>query len=252
MNLTGKVALITGSGIGIGRLTALTLAQQGANVVLNDIDEVQLQKAMGEVQGLGVESLAVKADVSQGEQVSQMVAQAVQRFGSIDILVNNVGFGRPHGGVEMADNEFKHLIDVNLKSQYLTCYYTVPHMKQQKSGKIINISSIVGKYRAAPADLAYITAKAGVLGLTRFLAGELGPYGINVNCVVPGNVLTKRGENYWNSLSEGEKEEMLAAIPLGRMASMEDPVNAILFLVSEAANYITGVSLDVNGGWRMS
>ena len=252
MTLAGKVVLITGSGIGIGRLTALTLAQEGANIILNDINGIRLQKTEKEILALGVQALAVEADVSRSAQVQQMISQAVAKFGSIDILINNVGFGRDGGGVEMAIDEFKYLIDANLKSQYLTCYYTVPHMKKKKSGKIVNIASIVGKYRAAPADLAYITAKAGVLGLTRFLASELGPYGINVNCLVPGNVLTKRGEKYWGSLSEAEKQEMLSVIPLGRMASMDDLANAILFLVSDASAYITGISLDVNGGWRMS
>ena len=253
MKLQGKVALITGSGQGIGKATALALAGEGAAIVVNDIVPERLQQASADLKAAGARVFAVGSDVTRHEQVSEMVTQAVETFGRIDILVNNVGAGRTTGdGVEIPAPEFKRLIDLNLKSQYLCCHAVVPHMQKQRQGKIVNLSSVAGKYRAGMADLAYTTAKAGVLGFTRFLACELGPYGIHVNCIVPGNVLTEAGEQKWKAWPERKREKRLQETPLRRQARPEDVAKAVLFLVSEDSSYITGVSLDVNGGWWMS
>lgn len=253
MTLSGKVAIVTGAGQGIGRVTALAMARAGARVVVNDVSDERLEEVRATISELSGEVLTVNADVSIREQVSRMVKETIDVFGKLDIVVNNVGVGLIHGGgIELPVDEFKRLININLKSQYLMCYFAVPYMKKQKKGKIVNISSAAGRYRASMSDLAYTTAKAGVLGLTRFLAGELGPYNINVNCVVPGNVLTEQGTRDWNSLPSEKREELVSITPLRRMASMEDLANAIIFLSSESSDYITGVSLDVNGGWWMS
>ncbi len=251
MKLEGQVALITGSGQGIGKATALTMAGEGAGIVLNDIVDERLKRAESDVKAAGVKVLAVNADVTRREQVERMVDQAVDTFGKIDILVNNVGGGRNAGGVEMSDEEFKSIFDLNLKSHYLCCYAVVPHMRKRKSGKIVNISASQGKYKADMVDLAFGAAKAGVLAMTRFLASELGPDGINVNCVIPGLVSTEEGEKYWNSLPQLKRDDIMDVLPLGRLGEPQEIANAIVSLVSPESSYITGASLDVNGGWWM-
>ena len=252
MRLQNKVALVTGSGQGIGRATALTLAREGASIVLNDIVDKRLERSEAEVKSAGARALSINADVTQRDQVGGMVERAVATFGTIDVLVNNVGGGRSGGGVEVSEEEFKSVIDLNVKSQYLCCQAAVPYMQKQGSGKIVNVSSAAARYRTGVGDVAYAAAKAGVTGLTRFLASELGRYGITVNCVLPGGVLAEDEDRYWLSLTEEERQEILSVTPVGRLAMPQDVANTILALASDESSYITGVCVDVNGGWWMS
>ncbi len=245
VNLQGKVALVTGAARGIGRAIAISLAKDGADIVLNDIDEEALKKTAEEIKALGRKVLPVKADVSKWDEVKKMVDEAIKYFGHIDILVNNAGIVGPFKPVhEISESEWDKVLAVNLKGAFLVIKAVVPHMIKQKYGKIINISSVAGvegNAKMAP----YCASKAGLIGLTKSLAEELAPYGIRVNAICPALVEK-------TALTEGmppEQRKFLAQkIPLGRLCKLEEVADLVKFLASEAADFITGYAYMLAGG----
>jgi 3-oxoacyl-[acyl-carrier protein] reductase len=243
MKLKDRVAIITGSGRGIGKETALLFAEEGAKVVITDIID-EIYEVVEEIREKKQTALAIKADVTKIEDVANMVNKTVNEFGGVDILVNNAGINRPFKLEEMSEKDFDEIMAVNLKGVYNCCKAVIPIMVKQRRGKIVNISSISGVVigmRAAH----YSASKAGVLGLTRTLAVWLAEYGINVNAVCPGIIETEM-----NVLMLGRKGlmEQVANIPLRRLGRPRDIANTILFLASDDSDYITGQYIVVDGG----
>lgn len=247
LGLMNKVALVTGSGSqkGYGKAIALTLAQEGCNVVVADIDFPGAQKTAAEIRALGRKALAVKVDISLSAEVNAMVKAALAEFGRIDILVNNAGgISQPKNFAEKTESEYLRDIDLNLKGTLSCTKAVIDGMLANKSGKIINITSIGAKKGVAHAA-AYNSAKAGVVGFTQSLAVELAPSGINVNSVAPGMGLTNFGGG-------APPPDMLKAallrVPTRRTVAPQDIANAVAFLASDAASDIVGQTLGVDGG----
>jgi len=241
MDLSGKVAMVTGSARGIGREIALRLAEAGATVVVSDVADAE--PVAEEIRKVGQQSLAVTADVSSASDVASLVAKAVEKFGRIDILVNNAGIARDQLLLRMSDEDWDAVLNVNLKSVFLCSRAVLRHMVRQRWGRIISISSIVGIV-GNPGQANYASAKAGIIGFTKTLAREVGSRGITVNAIAPGFIATKMTEQ----LSEEQKGEMLKRIPLGFLGTPRDVAEAVAFLASEEARYITGQVLGVDGG----
>jgi 3-oxoacyl-[acyl-carrier protein] reductase len=227
MVLEGKIALVTGASRGIGREIALEFARQGANVVVNYA---------------GSEQKALEV----AEQVQQMVKETIERFGRLDILVNNAGITRDNLLMRMKEEDWDDVLNINLKGVFLCTKAVTRQMMKQRSGRIINISSIVGVSGNA-GQANYVAAKAGVIGLTKTSAKELAPRGITVNAIAPGFITT----DMTNQLSEEVSQEMLKQIPLGRFGEPSDIAKVAVFLASDAANYMTGQTLHVDGGMVM-
>ena len=248
MNLEGKVALITGSGRGIGRTMALTFARAGASIAVDDVALDRAEAVAEEIRALGSKALAVNADVSDPSQVDHMVDRTIAELGGVHILVNNAGIideGVPtlESSVDCWDQVFRVIV----RGTYLCCRRVGRWMVQQRAGKIVNISSIAGLIGLAPRP-SYVPAKGAIIGLTRTLAVEWGPYGINVNCIAPGFTLTPMVEEAFRRAG-ADLTKVGQHVPMGRLAEPQDIADAALFLVSDLAKYITGVTLPVDGGW---
>lgn len=245
--LKGKCAIVTGAAKGIGKAIALKLASLGANIVLNyRSSEEKAIETENEIKALGVEVLRVKGDISNISDVENLINSAKEKFGKIDIMVNNAGITKDTLILRMKEEDFNSVIDVNLKGVF-NCLKTItPVMVRQKSGKIINLSSVVGIAGNA-GQVNYAASKAGVIGMTKSLAKEIGARGITVNAVAPGFIETDMTE----VLGEKFKEETKKAIPLKRLGKPEDVANVVAFLASEDADYITGQVIQVDGGMVM-
>lgn len=245
--LSGKCAVITGATRGIGREIALKYASLGANIVINyrssDAEAVELKN---ELEKLGVNTLIVKADVSDFEQASNLINEAKNTFGKIDILVNNAGITKDTLIIRMTEEDFDKVIEVNLKGAFNCLRAVSPIMLKQKSGKIINMSSVVGLL-GNPGQVNYCASKAGVIGMTKSLARELGSRNINVNAIAPGFIDT----DMTKVLTDEQKKSMLSQVPLKRLGSTEDVANLAAFLASDQSNYITGQVISVDGGMAM-
>jgi NAD(P)-dependent dehydrogenase (short-subunit alcohol dehydrogenase family) len=254
MELSNRVCIITGASKGLGRTIALALSEEGARVAINGRNEADLLKLADEIRQSGREVLIAKADVSKSEEVNSMVASVVDRFGRVDVLVNNAGGAMftNHVFAEVTEDEWDRVVDTNLKGAFLCCKAVVPHMVAQKAGKIINMSSLAGRSNSRLAGVQYSSAKAGLQGLTRHLARELGPSGITVNAVAPGIIFSDRVRKLYESKPEEERSKILAQTPLGRMGEREEVAAAVVFLASCKADYINGATIDVNGGAYMS
>jgi NAD(P)-dependent dehydrogenase (short-subunit alcohol dehydrogenase family) len=247
--LSGKTAIVTGSSRGIGRAIALAVAREGANVVVNGRRE-DVQAVAEEIQAAGGNAVPVIADVAAEKDVGRMVEETLRAFGSIHILVNNAGGGAPPAPLEGIDPAaWEKGVKVNLTAAFLCSRAVIGPMKEQRWGRIINMSSQAGRSGSELSGISYASAKAGLLGFTRQLARQVAPYGVLVNAVAPGVILSgERIEKRWLARSETERQEMLKAIPLGRLGRPEDVTPVVIFLASEEAGYITGAVIDVNGG----
>jgi 3-oxoacyl-[acyl-carrier protein] reductase len=246
MELQGKVALITGGAQGIGKVTALLLAEQGADIAVSDINREGAEEAAREIERLGRRGLALEGDVSDPADAERMVDTTVEQLGGIDILVNNAGITRDGLLLRMAEEDWDAVLNVNLKGTFNCSKAAIKHMIKRKSGRIVNIASVVGEMGNA-GQANYAASKAGIIGLTKSIAREYAQRGINVNAIAPGYIQTPMTDG----LSEKVKEELKAQIPMARLGTPLDVGNAIYFLVSNASSYITGQVLNVNGGLYM-
>lgn len=247
MKLEGKVALVTGASRGIGREIALELARQGANVAVNySGSEAKANEVVDLIKEMGRDAFSVQCDVSNSEAVTIMVKETIERFGKLDILVNNAGITRDNLLMRMKDEEWDDVININLKGVFLTTKAVTRQMMKQRSGRIINIASIVG-VSGNPGQANYVAAKAGVIGLTKTTAKELASRNITVNAIAPGFITT----DMTDKLTEEVKAEMLKVIPLAHFGEAKNIATVVSFLASEDSAYMTGQTLHVDGGMVM-
>ncbi|HET6386569.1 MAG TPA: SDR family NAD(P)-dependent oxidoreductase [Armatimonadota bacterium] len=264
--LAGKVALVTGGARGLGRAYALRLADLGADIVLNDIcldaykefnEEIGAESVAAELEARGVRALAVQADVSDRAQVESMVELSLERFGRLDILVNNAGgmlrpIDKSHAS-RMSEDEFRYILDINLSATIFCCQVAAAPMKAQGSGKIVNVSSQAGlRGNGSGMMAAYSVSKAAIVEYTRLLAGELGPFGINVNCIAPGLILTSRANAQFGRHLPENQAKAIPGIPLRRLGLPEDCAKVVEFLVTDLSDYVTGQCIPICGGMVLS
>jgi 3-oxoacyl-[acyl-carrier protein] reductase len=247
MMLNGKAALVTGASRGIGKEIALELARQGANIAVNySGNEAKANEVVDEIKAMGREAFAVQCNVADAESVAAMVKSVIDEFGSLDILVNNAGITRDNLLMRMKEDEWDDVINTNLKGVFLCTKAVTRQMMKQRSGRIINIASIVG-ISGNPGQANYVAAKAGVIGLTKTAAKELASRGITVNAIAPGFIST----DMTDKLTDEVRQAMLGQIPLARFGDPKDIAGVAAFLASDASSYMTGQTLHVDGGMVM-
>lgn len=241
-----KVAIITGSGRGIGKAIALKLAQEQMNIVICDVDNDSINNTVKEIEQLGVKAIGIQVNVTNTEQVAHLFDETMNTFGRVDVLVNNAGITRDNLLIRMQENEWDAVIAVNLKGCYNCLKAAAKMMMKQRNGKIINISSVVG-VMGNVGQANYAASKGGMISLTKSAAKELAPRNITVNAVAPGYIETEMTKN----LPDNVKQAFINLIPLKRPGQPEDVANVISFLVSPAADYITGQVIHIDGGMVM-
>ena len=247
MNLTGKVALVTGASRGIGQAAAIELAKAGADIIVNFIgNEAVAQETVEAIEALGRKAIKIKANVGDADDVQAMVDEAHATFGHIDILVNNAGITRDGLLIRMKDSDWDEVLNINLKGVYLVTKAVAKLMIKQRAGRIINMTSVSG-VTGNVGQANYAAAKAGVIGFTKTCAKELAARGITVNAIAPGFIETAMTD----VLPEKIKEGIAATVPLGRMGQPEEIAGVVTFLASDFASYITGQVLNVDGGMVM-
>lgn len=249
MNFENRVALITGAGSekGIGKETAKQLTKRGATVILADINEEGLELAVQDLKAAGGKAFPVKLDVTNKEEIDQRVSELVEKFGKIDILINNAGISRPTRVIDIEEKEWDLVFDINMKGVFFLTQAVLPHMKKEGYGRIVNLSSVSAKRGGGIfGGSHYSAAKAGVTGFTKAVAREMAEFGITCNTVAPG--LIGGTDITGDMLTEEKKAEIKKDIPAGRIGRVDDVAHSIIFLVSEGASYITGEELDINGG----
>ena len=249
MELKNKVAIITGARRGMGRSHALILARAGAKVVVSDISLEDCQKVVKEIEKGKGQALAVKCDVTKKKEVEEMVRKTVEKFGKVDILVNNAGITQFVPFLEMTEEEWDRTLDINLKGYFLCAQAVTKEMVKQKSGVIINISSVAMGQQGIglPTIAHYCASKGGIVGMTEALAVELAPFNIRVNAISPGMIETPMID----PLKQDPKtmEAMLARVPMHRVGKPEEVSNLVLFLASNESSYMTGSTVVIDGGW---
>jgi NAD(P)-dependent dehydrogenase (short-subunit alcohol dehydrogenase family) len=247
MELKDQVAIVTGSGRGVGEGIALTLAREGANVVADDINFDDAKRVAQKIVSMGRKAIPFKADVAVKSEVDSMVRETLNQFGTIDILVNNGAFfGSLAAQVtDITEETWDRVMAVNLKGVFLCCQAVIPIMIEKRKGKIVNVASLAAKRMGFLTGADYTASKGGVVGFTRHLAHELAIHRINVNILNPGSTLTSTAEQ---RTTKEDRDRMAEGLPLGRLLTPQDQAEAVLFLVSERSNMITGHELDVDGG----
>ena len=243
VNLAGKVAIVTGSTTGIGRTIALMLAGNGADIVLNNVIDQGADAVVAEIEALGRRAIFIKADISDMEQGEALVGQAIAEFGKVDILVNNAGITRDRLIPMMTEEDFDRVIRVNLKGTFVMTKAVYRPMMKQKSGVIVNISSVIGVFGNA-GQANYSASKAGIIGLTMSTAKELGSRGVRVNAIAPGYIQT----DMTGALNDEQRNKIAERISLMRLGTPADVANLVTFLCSDEASYITGQVIKVDGG----
>ncbi len=247
--LEGKVAVVTGSAMGIGRATAALLAREGARVVLSDVDEERGKETLTLIKEDGGEAVFVKTDVSKPEDVKAAVDAAVDGYGRLDVLHNNVGIALGASVVDTTEDLWNRVLDVNLGSVYRGCKYAIPHMMSNGGGSIVNSASVQG-LRGFRGWAAYAASKGGIIALTQQVALEYAPHGIRVNCIAPGTILTPMNEKVFEETDDPEalRETWNRMHPVGRFGQPEEVAEAVLFLAADSSSFITGQCLVVDGG----
>lgn len=249
MKLKDKIALVTGSSRGVGRAVALGFAKQGANVVVNyTSNENAANEVVETIQSMGCKAIAVKADVAQKAEAGNLINSAIDTFGRLDILVNNAGFTRPAMMIKMTEDQWDQVVDIHLKGAFLCAQAAGLHMKEQKSGKIINVTSVAGIVGTV-GQINYSAAKGGIISMTKSIARELARYNVCANVISLGIVATDMTETIRSD--EKLKEIYMNRILLKRFAEADDIAPAFVFLASDESNYITGQLLCVDGGYGM-
>ena len=248
-DLRGKVAVVTGAGKGMGAADSKKLAEAGAKIVLCDVDITSCQQVADEIKKMRGEAIVVKCDVSKKSDIDNVVAEALKKFGKIDILVNNAGIYPFEPFLTMPEANFEKVIDINLKGYFLMAQACAKEMVKQKSGSIVNISSIaMGQVGVGFAGLThYCASKGGITAMGEAMALELAPFNIRVNTIAPGAIATPGATN--TSMTKEQNDAMLAPIPMKRQGKSEEIANAVLFLASEESSYMTGSVMVVDGGW---
>ena len=246
MDLKGKIAIVTGAAQGIGKVIALGLAKCGADIAVSDINEDSLNAVVKEIEALGCKAIAVKMDVSSLKDCEDMVKKTVDAFGKVDILINNAGITRDTVLLRMKEEQWDQVIQVNLKGTFNCTKAVIRSMFKQKSGKIINISSVTGAMGNA-GQANYSASKAAVMGFTKSIAREYAHCGITVNAVAPGFIKTAMTD----AIPEKDRDAMISIIPAKRLGLPEDVADTVCFLASDMANYITGQVIHINGGMYM-
>ena len=255
MELENRIAIVTGAGQGIGKGLALRLAQEGCHLAAVDINLENSEKVVNEIKGLGRDGLAIKADITDSGQVANMVGEVVDKFGRIDILVNNAGVLKSHFIADFPEEDWDFVLAVNLKGAFLCIRETAKVLVEQRSGVIVNINSKSGK-TGGLWNHAYCASKFGVIGLTQCVALDLAPYGVRINSICPGNVLSTPlwdllDDQYAKKLDmtpEEVRQYYVDKVPLKRECKVEDVANLVVFLASEKSSYMTGQSVNVTGG----
>jgi 3-oxoacyl-[acyl-carrier protein] reductase len=246
MRLTGQVALVTGGARGIGRDIALLFAREGADVALFDVNEALLSQTAEELRALTRRAEGISVDVTDGKQVDEGVAKVLDKLGRIDILINNAGITKDGLLIRMDDAQWDRVLNINLRGTFLCTRAVAKHMLKQRRGRIVSIASIVGLI-GNPGQANYAASKAGIIGFTKAVAKELASRGVTCNAIAPGFIKTEMTE----ALPEQAKQRLMEAIPMGTLGEPADVAQAALFLVSDAARYITGHVLVVDGGLAM-
>ena len=246
MRLKEKIALVTGAGRGIGEAIALLFAEEGANLVVNDVNEADAHSTAEKIKARGRQAKAVIGSVTVQGVVQRMVDTAVQEFGTLDILVNNAGIIRDARLHKMTEEQWDRVIEVNLKGAFLCTQCAARVMREKRYGKIINLSSAM--WKGNPGQLNYSAAKAGIIGLTRTAAKELAPKGINVNAIAPGLILTDMLKSTPPAILEQMQKNLATTVPLNRLGLPRDVANVALFLASDESSYVTGEVISCDGG----
>ncbi len=252
LRLAGRTSVITGGGSGIGRATSILMSQNGAKVVVADVDSRGGEETAREIRKHDGEAIFVKANVSKTGEVTNLMRAAVRKFGSIDILFNNAGIPGPHSITETSEEEWDRVLSINLKGVFLCSKYAIPHMIRNKGGAIVNTASAVGLVGSA-GQAAYCASKGGVVILTKAMALDCAASGIRVNCVCPGFVETPMVERFLSRIGASERRKVVEGLkklhPLGRFAKPEEIAEAVVYLVSDEASFVTGCAFPVDGGW---
>ncbi len=245
LGIKGKVAVITGAGRGIGRACAVSLAKEGVHLGLNELDTESGKQAVEEVKALGVDAILVPGDISKEEDVIELFKKTYERFGHIDILINNAGISPKLPFYEITAEMFDKVINVNLKSNFMCSKEAFKYMKDNGWGRIVSLSSLAGVMGGIKSAAHYSASKAGIIGITKTLAKQVGQYNITVNCVAPGRIDTAMTR----MLPESVQAELVAQIPLKRFGQVEEVAKVITFLASDGGSYITGTCVEIFGGY---